>query len=555
MKRMWSKIAVGLAVLAIFVGTQPLPAVPNYTGAIHGVVRDSRGTPFAGAYVKLENAYKRLTFLVVSQEQGQYTADHLPPGQYFVQGIGGGFQSEKSPPITVAEGKVASVDLPLTAAQAPFVPRRVGGGGQGTQELPDGAGKQIVSSKCSVCHNTNTVASRRYNRGEWETVLGEMIAYIGGADNAQPLTDAEQKTILDYLATNFGDAESEMGGGGPRPGNDPNYHFPRTPPTGLAAKYVAVQFDIPTPKSEPHEISVDSDGNGWITQRAAYGKLGRLDVHTLEYTEVDPPDGEVPSRLNGIWNGPQNKLWVVDVSANRRLLAYDTRAREWSGYKMPKIKNGAAAGNTIRVHQNGTVWYNAISNNQVMRLDPKTGDYSVWDVPMGLKMEGGAWPYGMTIGGVDNSGDVFLALNRGNAIARVNPMTGEMKELPVPIENSTPKKGETDSKGNPWFALQDGNALVKVDINTNKMTLYHPPTQNTGIYAATIAHSNDLVWYCTQWTHQIGRFDPKTETWLELYVPNADSDIRRCQVDQTNPNRVWWSGNNSNWMGYVELMP
>jgi streptogramin lyase len=156
---------------------------------------------------------------------------------------------------------------------------------------------------------------------------------------------------------------------------------------------------------------------------------------------------------------------------------------------------------------------------------------------------------------VGGDGYVYLALNAVGKIARVEPVSGHMEIFDIPLPESTPKKGEVDSKGNPWFADQAGNALVKFDIKTKKITVYHPPTKLTGIYAATIDRATDYVWYCTQWTHQAGRFDPKTETWVEFYLPNAESDVRRCQIDQKHPNRLWWSGNGSDWMGYVELLP
>jgi hypothetical protein len=39
--------------------------------------------------VKLKNDQKRLTFMVVSREQGRFEAKDLPPGSYRVQGVGG----------------------------------------------------------------------------------------------------------------------------------------------------------------------------------------------------------------------------------------------------------------------------------------------------------------------------------------------------------------------------------------------------------------------------------------------------------------------------------
>src|ERR1700686_178721 len=57
-------------------------------GIVQGVVNNAAGQPVAGAMVKLVNADRHLTFMVVSQDQGRFQASDLPPGPYTVQGIG-----------------------------------------------------------------------------------------------------------------------------------------------------------------------------------------------------------------------------------------------------------------------------------------------------------------------------------------------------------------------------------------------------------------------------------------------------------------------------------
>jgi streptogramin lyase len=52
----------------------------------------------------------------------------------------------------------------------------------------------------------------------------------------------------------------------------------------------------------------------------------------------------------------------------------------------------------------------------------------------------------------------------------------------------------------------------------------------------------------------MARFDPRSETFTEFPLANAESDPRRIEVDPTNPNRIWWSGNLSGRMGYIELL-
>src|SRR5262249_61172090 len=101
MSRHWSlKVAAFLAALVVCI--QVLWA-QNTTG-VHGVVTNASGAPVTGAFVKLKNEERRLTFMVISQAEGRYTATDIPAGKYVVQGIGGDIQSEKSSPVGVSGG-------------------------------------------------------------------------------------------------------------------------------------------------------------------------------------------------------------------------------------------------------------------------------------------------------------------------------------------------------------------------------------------------------------------------------------------------------------------
>ena len=85
------------------------------------------------------------------------------------------------------------------------------------------------------------------------------------------------------------------------------------------------------------------------------------------------------------------------------------------------------------------------------------------------------------------------------------------------------------------------------------MSFYTPPTGNSGTYAVSVDLKHDLIWVAQQHVDKIASFDPKTETWVEYPLANAEEDHRRIEVDQNNPNRIWWSGNVSNRMGYIEV--
>src|SRR5438105_6557490 len=87
-------------------------------GSVQGVVSDASGQPVAGAFVKLKNDQRRLTFMVITQAQGRFEAKDLPPGTYRVQGVGAGYQSQWFNNVTVtAGGEGAKVGLSLSERQ------------------------------------------------------------------------------------------------------------------------------------------------------------------------------------------------------------------------------------------------------------------------------------------------------------------------------------------------------------------------------------------------------------------------------------------------------
>lgn len=263
-------------------------------GVVQGVVKSAAGQPVSGAYVKLTDTEKNLTIMVVSQQQGRYTASNLLPGKYTAQAIGGEFQS-KTAPVDVTGSKPAVADLSLSEQRAPELapgwpgtPGTVGGGEVWTKtplpdSLPEGPGKELAISKCGQCHTPSWFMSFRGDREKWAALIDSMRSNIMASQGrAKDLTDEEIKTLTDYFAANL-----------TRPMPDANSRLPRTLATGSAAKYVVVDLKIPRLASEPHEITVDEKGNGVAGERNG-GRMAMLNPATLTFSEIAPPAGESP---------------------------------------------------------------------------------------------------------------------------------------------------------------------------------------------------------------------------------------------------------------------
>ncbi len=546
---------IGMLALIAVLYTASIRAADNRS-VFQGVVKDASGAPVAGAFVKMKDVDKRLTIMVISQAQGRYTA-HVPPGRYAVQGVGGEYQSPFSAPKQVAGGQTASVDVALTdkrAAQLPNAwpgqqPGQGGGEAAATRTLniPEGNGKELVTGKCSFCHDAARIVNARYDRDRWTAVVDDMQTYALGSDSAKPLTSQEVNVLLDYLVANFSTARN----GRTRQIVDPNSRLPRTLMKGDAMKYMAVEFELPNTKAEPHEVTVDNLGNGWVTQRTG-GKLGRFDVNTFTYVEFDPPPAASKKvRLNAIIRTPEGKLWFLDGGPNRRWLTYDPSTEKFDVFDLPKLKNGSASGNKMRYPPDGTIWLWSLEANKIIRLDPKTKKFDVWDVPAGLKAHKSANPYGMAIAG---DGKVWFVENAMNQLGRVDPKTGKFDEYPIPVKEDVARKMGMDSQGDIWVGLHLPGKLMKVDHKTIEMTIFDPPTANSGVYSVQGDPKSKLLWMSEQQADQIARFDPAMKTFTEFPLATAEEDHRRIEIDPNHTNRIWWSGDESGRMGYIELL-
>jgi len=182
-------------------------AVAQNNGLVQGVIYDAHGQPVAGAMVKLKHELRRLTFMVISREQGRFEAKGLPPGQYSLQAIGGDARSPWFDAVYVnASGSAnTKVSLALTTIAAPICRRpgrnafrkRKRARSPPIQRPAEGEGKALVAESCASCHDLRRVVVKRSNADHWHTRRHE-CARVWTIATFRP-DDAEYDTIVNYL--------------------------------------------------------------------------------------------------------------------------------------------------------------------------------------------------------------------------------------------------------------------------------------------------------------------------------------------------------------------
>ena len=541
-------LAVGIAAGVALVATHSAFAADE-RGSVQGVVNDASGKPVVGALVRVKNAERRLTFMVPSQDGGRYEIKDLPAGQYTVQGIGGNFQSAVSAPVSVAANAAAKADVALTNARGallpPAWPQRIpeaqaDKASKDFNDLPAGENKMLVAQTCTPCHDVQRIMVKRTSENEWSHIVARMRTRMAAA-NQPVVNDEDTKKIVAYLSASFKPIQSY----------DPNSRLPTDLLQGKALKYRAVTYDLADHFAEPHDVASDPQGNAWVGERA--GRVGRFDPRTLEFVEFKTPPGPAAEDRQSLGN-PQidshGIMWVPD-GPNNRWLAFDTKTEKFTAYAWPRGMAGGAGGNSMALHPNGTIWATG-ANKEVRMLDPQSVTFKAYPSPS-AKSSQAPGAYGLAVAG---DGSVWWAEDEADKMARVDPATGQVEEFKIPDVggHAFPRRMNSDANGDLWVALWDAGKLMKIDYKTKEMTVYTPPSKTGGNYSVVVDKKNNYIWVSEHQVDKIARFDPKTQEWVEFPLPEAESDPRRVDIDPTNPNRIFFSGNTAGRVGFIEVL-
>src|SRR5881296_275350 len=565
-------VGVLVAALIFLISCLPLEA-QNTT--VMGVVKTASGQPVEGAFVRVRGEDSGLTFLVISHAEGRYVTPNLLPGKYRVEAIGGEYVSDSVGPVEVRTGRQEKVDLQLTTARKPVPPRKRLTQAEHAARMPEGAAKQLILTKCVLCHTLDGAIDTRTlrieaSRHQWEEVMGTHKYYM--EDLPQALSYAEVDMIVDYMTKYFsqdtptGAAHREAG---PRP--DPNGHLPMRLLKGAEAKYVVMEFNL-RPEAFPHDISVDSNGVAWIAEhgenetgvnqsgvrgivKQGIGLLSRIDPELLTYSHFAPPAGKFPSRISGAAVSPEGTVWVVDNSHNALMISFNPKSSQFKAHPVPappRLKefdefgfgDGSANMNTL-TFQDGFVWGSGLLSGQVYRLDPTSGGVVTYPFPKGKP------PYSLAF---DKNKMLWTSVEFADEIVKLETDTGKQTRYTVPTPHADLRHIQTDADGNLWASAQQSGKLIKVNGRTGQVTEYAPPTEFPGILSVDVDRKRNLIWVAEAEADKMARFDPRTNTFTEFPLPSVRSGLKRIAVDPRNPNRVWWCATGSNRAGYVEVI-
>lgn len=488
-------------------------AAADRSASLHGLVRGSDGKPVSGAVIKIHNLEKGITVTVFS-EKGSYRFSDLSSGRSEILAGLGGYAPSFKKELDLSPGKDSAYDIQLPEESA----RPITTPADWIPALPDDhdGAKELFVNRCVNCHGPAEPFRLRLDRLNWKKVVVEMNrmyrveasvppAYRNIPDaEAMKAADEETERLADYLVKHFGSQAPPQ----PHDIKPASYRSVHTD-----ANVIITQFDIPTQRAMPHNVTFSGQGEVWFSERNG-NKIGRLDPQTGQFKEFP-----IPSGLDRPTPTMVDKKGMVWWGTGDTLGRLDPHSGEMKQYALPRKGSGL---HSVFIGPDGTLWMSENAAGRIASFNPQTESFQEYPIQTPHSR-----PYGIV---VDSHNHVWFCEFGGDKIGRLDAATGAIQEYEPPTAHSGPRRPTLDRENNLWFTEYNVSKIARLNHDTGKITEWDVPTRDSGPYDIVI-DPRGKVWFDEFTSNKVVRFDPATAQFTEYPLPGVDSQVRKMSVD------------------------
>src|SRR5437667_6980440 len=169
--------------------------------------------------------------------------------------------------------------------------------------------------------------------------------------------------------------------------------------------------------------------------------------------------------------------------------------------------------------QSGILWFTVQDSGFIGRLDPKTGDVKVKQVPTPH-----AVPYGIV---VTSDGVPFFCEFGTNKLASIDPKSMAIREYPLP-QGARPRRLALARDGTIYYSDYARGYLGNFDPKTRKVEEWPSPGGSGSNPYGITTTPDGMIWYSESGVepNTLVRFDPKTKTFAERTIPSGGGVVR-----------------------------
>lgn len=381
--------------------------------------------------------------------------------------------------------------------------------------LPDGEAKRAFILDCTGCHQfdqrTTTANGRLRNEAEWAERIRQMLAFAGASTGFPIISPSRHaETTASWLVEHLGGPDDPL----------PDLEPPRIPrPTPPAT---ITEFDLPDPNDLPHDLMLAAKGQVVVTGMFTH-RLYVLDPATGSFQTQPIP---VPDANPRAAETDRHGRWWVLLGGPQKVARFDPESGAWSSWDLGMYPH------SIGLDAQGRVWFNGHFTKEpelLGSLDPATGKVSTAAVPVPVMPDGGSTiPYELRVG---SDGTVWMTELRGNRLVRFDPATQSFRLYELPTPHSGPRRFDLDAHGVVWVPEYAGNKLARFDPRTESFTEYEFPLKDALPYVVRADHTRGVLWIGTAAADVVARFDPRTRTFDVYPLPTQGALIRHLVVD------------------------
>ncbi|HLH99113.1 MAG TPA: carboxypeptidase regulatory-like domain-containing protein [Xanthobacteraceae bacterium] len=514
------------ASLAVTVGLASTAIGASITGSVTG----PDGKPFMGAFVVAENAQNKITFNVLSDEQGHYHVNNLPAATYTLKITAIGYKSDPRPDVQLAADAKASFDFALQKTPVRWGDLNTY---QGRQLLPKTANHDLsykdpfFTTCLQSCHSFQTrMTPTAFDENGWRARVQYMRDSMGAGGGH--MTDQTVEDFTAFLTQAFGPDSKKP----KSPEDMPQYKSLVRPFSPSAMNIAYVEYDFHGDNGlGPWSAVEDKDGMMWIPYYGRGNEVVRLNPKTAELTRFPLPFSRTAG-VHSVIPSPDGTVWLTEASLGR-IAQLNPATGQYTEYQNTPLPDGKRTGShTIRVDEHGMVWVSG--GPAISEFDPKTEQFKHFDV-------GGT--YGNVRG--QNGDEWFTSFVEDGPIARVT-QDGVLTKFYPPTKGK-PQRLQVDSDGIVWFTERRGGKIGRLDPKTGEIKEFQLPGPEPSPYAIGIDRDH-MIWYSSHEQDTLGRFDPKTGQVTEYPFPHSEIAMREFFLDSQG--RMWYASSVNNKVGY-----
>lgn len=507
------------------VSTALLAASPAFATVISGKLTSTDGQAIAGAIVRLSDVQEGVSESVYSDASGEYVLETDLSGELRLR-IRAHYFADHEEQVTLDKAdETLGRDVRMKSLETAREISESLAASFHFNELPfdtqedEPFTRDKFQLECLSCHQLGNPFTRTVRPAEsWQQSVKRMHAYMGALN----ITDKDKRRA-EIFAEGFDGKPTDM--------------RPEFPFDDALASTKIYEYQLPS-SGVPHDAYVHSEtGLVYTVDQFADGMyVTDLDKGETEF--VPHPDQGMP--LGGIFTvlgvppamnkvnvrhgphslaeGQDGKLYVTN-SYSASIGVFNPETNEWE-QKIP-LPGNAPYPHTIRVDDDGILWFSVVGTEQIGRLDPTSQKITLIDLPepRPIAITPAVLTYGVAVSTHD--GSIWYSRLWGNRIGRIDPHTLEVTEIESPVFG--PRRLRFAEDGVLWQTGYGHGEIARIDTKTMDVKVYEmpefAPDARPGPYSLNIAPETGDVWINETMTDHIYRFDPEQERFIAYPAP------------------------------------